>query len=130
MGWSGADSQGRDFRLGRDPDSAIDGMTPIRPERRVCSAPFKSLAVNFNGQVSVCCVDWSLETVVGDVSVEPLREIWNGAALARFRDTHLRGRRQELAACRNCTYMLGFSDFEDLDTAAAELLEKLRDQPK
>ena len=37
-------------------------------ERKVCSEPFLKLAINFNGAVSVCCADWSMGTIVGNVA--------------------------------------------------------------
>ncbi len=129
MDWGGADRHGRDFQLGRSPSRSIDGVVPLNKQRKVCSSPFKSLAVNFDGRVSVCCVDWSLETIVGDVSKTSLRHIWEGGDLLAFRMTHLEGRRDTLKACAGCRYMMGFSDFEDLDPVAEDLAKKLRNKP-
>ena len=126
MNWDGADTFGRDFLLGQDQETAMNGVTTLKSTRKVCSAPFKGLAVNFDGQVSVCCVDWSYLTIVGDVNKENLRDIWNGKALRDFRLTQLEGRREELEACATCTHMQGFSRFEDLDGASEDLAEKIR----
>jgi radical SAM protein with 4Fe4S-binding SPASM domain len=127
MNWGGSDSLGRDFMLGEKSDKFINSVSTIKTDRQVCSAPFKSLAINFNGQVSVCCVDWKLETLVGDVSKIPLKDIWNGEALKEFRLAHLNGNRKSLSACADCRYYLGFSNFEDLDDVAGEIIERLEE---
>jgi radical SAM protein with 4Fe4S-binding SPASM domain len=71
----------------------------------VCPFPFYELAVKSNGDVSVCCVDWSNQLVVGNVNRESLREIWEGPRLKELRDTHLAGRRDKLVACRDCNVL-------------------------
>lgn len=94
--------------------------------RRVCSEPFLKLAVNFNGAVSVCCADWRMATIVGNVAEESLKDIWNGERLRAFRLTHLEGRREELPACRDCGYVLTLPADNDIDAVAGELLAKYR----
>lgn len=126
MDWGGSDTLGKDFTVAQNSQTAMNGVTPLRPDRTVCSAPFKSMAINFNGQVSVCCVDWKMETIVGDVRRRSLYNIWNGQEFTQFRLTHLEGRRDTLSACANCGYMQGFSDHEDLDEIRAELAAKIR----
>lgn len=93
-------------------------------QRMVCSEPFIKMAINFNGQVSACCADWSHSLVVGDVSVTPLIDIWNGPELQRIRLLHLQGRRGEIPACRDCSYMLTLPADNNLDAAAAQLLPR------
>jgi hypothetical protein len=63
----------------------------------------------------VCCVDWAKEAVVGDLKTETLAEVWRGAALRDFQLAHLEGRKSELAACKNCTFLHTMPDnLEDL----------------
>jgi len=126
MDWDGSDTYGRDFAMGQDLKTSMNGVTKLNSDRSVCSSPFKSLAVNFNGQVSVCCVDWGLDTLIGDANEDSLIEIWNGEPMQQFRKTHLEGKRNTLKACADCQYMLGFSEFENLDDVAEELLSKMK----
>ena len=121
MGWS--NTRNRDLMLGTQPPTGMSGA-PLRPDRKVCSEPFMRLAVNSNGRVSVCCVDWSHETSVGDISEETLFEIWNGERLREFRIKHLEGRRHELQACADCQYLLGLGPHTYLDAHAQELLNR------
>ncbi len=119
MGWS--TTPDRDMTLGLRPEFGTPG-DPLNRARKVCSEPFMKLAVNFNGLVSVCCVDWALDTVVGDVRCEPLADIWNGSRIREFRLKHLAGRRNELRACASCQYVLGLSARTDIDAVADSLL--------
>lgn len=119
MGWSM--SEVKDFTLGMSPATGMDSVSPLR-ERAVCPEPFSRLAVNFDGQVSVCCVDWSFGTIVGDLKTNTLDEIWNGEKLRAFRMTHLEGKRSTIAACAKCQYLRGFPPSRDLDDEAQDLL--------
>ncbi len=122
MGWS--DCEKKDFTLGMG--SAIttgqDGISPLKKDRKVCPQPFKTMAVNFNGLVSVCNVDWSLGTIVGDAARENIVDIWNGEKMREFRLTHLRGDRKSIPACSNCHYVQGVHPMNDMDGVAAGLI--------
>ncbi|PIT88146.1 MAG: radical SAM domain-containing protein [Candidatus Magasanikbacteria bacterium CG10_big_fil_rev_8_21_14_0_10_36_32] len=118
-GWSASDA--KDFTLNIEPDTTPDGVAFIPKE--VCPFPFFSLAINFNGTVSICCVDWSHGTVVGDLRKQSLREIWEGKALYDFRVMHLKKQRHYNRACKDCCYITTASDCIDDD--AVVILERL-----
>jgi radical SAM protein with 4Fe4S-binding SPASM domain len=126
MGWSRTDIY--DFTLGSNPTTGDNGETPLRRDRIVCPYPFYSLAINFDGSVSVCCADWSHGTVVGNVRNTPLIEIWNGSALQELRNIHLANRRAENYACGNCQTMQGLPDDSDLDDDRERLLSQFSDK--
>ncbi len=73
--------------------------------KTVCPFPFYSLVIHSDLRVSVCCVDWAKQAVVGDLSKQTLSDVWRGKALRDFQSMHLQGRRHELEACRNCTFL-------------------------
>jgi radical SAM protein with 4Fe4S-binding SPASM domain len=112
MGWS--NSGKKDFTLGVDVKRAMGGVAKLM-DKKICPEPFRSLAINFNGEVSVCCVDWSFGTLVGDVSKTSLKDIWNGKELNEFRRKHYTGQRGLIEACRDCHYLKGFADHLVLD---------------
>jgi len=120
MGWSRTEMY--DFTLGSNPTTGDNGETPLRVDRVVCPYPFYSLAINFDGTVSVCCADWSHGTVIGDVRNTALIDIWNGPAMRELRKIHLAGRRSENSACANCQTMQGLPDDSDLDGERERLL--------
>ena len=122
MGWS--NSKKKDFTLGVSVDTGMNGLSSLRKDRGACPEPFKTMAVNFNGLVSICCVDWSFGTIIGDVSKESLRDIWKGRKMHEFRIRHLKGRRKEMPACRDCQFLEGMGACSDIDGAAGELIAK------
>jgi len=123
MGWSRTDLY--DFTLGSEPTTGDNGETPLQRDRIVCPYPFYSMAVNFDGTVSVCCADWSHGTVVGDVRKNSLLEIWKGEGLNLLRRKHLLGQRADIAACANCQTIQGLPMDSDLDSERARILKRL-----
>lgn len=80
-------------------------LIPILPvSTYACENPFYSLSVNWNGTVSLCCVDWDSQGLVGDANCQSLQEIWTGPALRQIREFHLSGNAGCVVPCANCTY--------------------------
>jgi MoaA/NifB/PqqE/SkfB family radical SAM enzyme len=80
--------------------------------KNVCPFPFYMLTVKANGDVSVCCVDWSGALVIGNVGRNSLREIWEGEKLREIRLQHLSGNRKKVfSVCelRCSLYLSGFA---------------------
>ena len=71
--------------------------------RHFCNDPWTSLVVNWNGTVSLCCVDYS-KYIMGDTSKESITTIWNNKEYINVRkylrnnpvDNHMNH------PCRNC----------------------------
>ncbi len=117
-GWSASDRF--DFTLGMAPERGY-GQASLKKDRIVCPFPFYALAINFEGSVSTCCVDWAWSISVGNVRERPLLDIWRGQALKKLRMTHLEDRREEYEACRSCQYMQGHAPENDLDNYRSRL---------
>lgn len=96
--WMEWDGQAQVSRDGSDSPILED------KERYACPIPWYSLAINWDGDVSVCCVDWARRAVVGDVRKESLSAVWNGEKLRQFRLYHIEGKFEEMEACKHCTY--------------------------
>ena len=120
MGWSRTELY--DFTLGTEPTTGDNGETPLQRNRVVCPYPFYSMAVNFDGTVSVCCADWSHGTVVGNVRQNSLLEIWKGEPLNQLRRKHLSGQRSNISACENCQTIQGLPMDSDLDSMREQIL--------
>lgn len=119
MGWSR--SFEKEIKLNLISKTGMDGVTE-KKGRVVCPEPFSKLAINFDGTVSICCVDWSHGTVVGDLRKSSLTDIWHGNKLREFRLKHLRGKRSEIPACLDCDYMQGLAEITNLDNDRYRLL--------
>ena len=72
-------------------------------EPHPCLAPFGNLAINWDGEVSVCCVDWNKDLIVGDVNKETIYEVWHGDKLRELRLRHLKGDLKGLQ-CKVCDF--------------------------
>ena len=88
-----------------------------------CENPWYSLAVNWDGRVSICCVDWDSQAVVGDANQESIHEIWHGSALRSIRETHLAGRAHCMQPCDTCSY----KSFASRKTVGSWLMEEGED---
>jgi radical SAM protein with 4Fe4S-binding SPASM domain len=53
-----------------------------------CQYPWSSMTVNCTGQVVKCPEDFNSETILGDLSSESLKDVWNGKLYANFREDH------------------------------------------
>jgi len=91
----------------------------------VCPHIFYQMAVNSDGTVSACCVDWKRALVVGDAKISSLVDIWRGTSYDKLRITHLEKRRCELDFCRNCG-QLTHAAKDDIDVYAEEILHRMR----
>lgn len=96
-----------------DSDLTLGGGRSERPVKRACPYPWYELNVNANGEVSVCPVDWSHGTIVGDVHEQTISEIWQGEPLARLRMMFAQRRFDAHPVCGKCTYYLAHED--DID---------------
>lgn len=115
---------------GHNPGRELDAYTTVRSDRKVCPEPFKTMAINFDGPVMLCCPDWSQGTEIGDVSKESLVDIWNGRKMYRFRMLNLTGKRYQIPSCAHCQYVETFQEVSDLDDVAEELATKLKARQK
>lgn len=64
--------------------------------KEACPSPFYISVIHSDLQVSVCCVDWSKETDVGNLREESLAEIWRGRRVRAFQMLHLETRAAEI----------------------------------
>ena len=113
MGWTRSDEF--DWRNG--------SKRILKKEIKACPDPFSRLTVNFDGTVSVCCVDWSHGTLVGDLNKETFSNVWNGERLKEFRILHLKGEREKIGPCKNCDYLKGKKPEDNIDSVLSKLLK-------
>ncbi|GHT01610.1 hypothetical protein AGMMS50276_29980 [Synergistales bacterium] len=90
--------------------------------KHVCSYPLTHLVVFANGSVGVCCSDWRMDTVVGDLGSQSIYDIWNGEALHAFRRKHLL--RQKAEASPSCGVCSMYPP-DNIDNDAEKILRRL-----
>jgi MoaA/NifB/PqqE/SkfB family radical SAM enzyme len=91
--------------------SGVDGVDerlhiegPKRTPHKICPMPFYQSSVAANGDVTICCIDWSWSSKVGNLKDQSLKEIWYGPALNEVRRRMLEGQRSTIKSCVNCTW--------------------------
>ena len=60
------------------------------------------MAVNVDGSVSACCVDWAHKVIIGNVNNMTLKEIWLGDTLFKFQKMQLQHKRLLHPFCKDC----------------------------
>jgi MoaA/NifB/PqqE/SkfB family radical SAM enzyme len=82
------------------------GSNPMMPAletplEKTCTNPFREITVTWNGEVRICCMDWTGEYVCGNVHTESLGAIWYGQAFEDAR-AMLQNKRRDFAPCAFC----------------------------
>ncbi len=67
-----------------------------------CTRLFKQMYIMFNGDVVLCCTDYSREQVLGNVCDKSLYEVWNGELATETRRKFLSDRIGQLPLCGKC----------------------------
>ncbi len=79
-------------------------------KRFPCALLWYLLAINSNGEVSICNVDWDYSGVVGDVKSQTIEEIWNGGKIKSFRRAQLDGIWNCPDVCDKCVVGVSVGD--------------------
>jgi radical SAM protein with 4Fe4S-binding SPASM domain len=91
--------------------------------KEICTLPFYTMNINFNGKVSGCSFDWRHAHIMGNVHEESLEEIWNGKKYNEFRLLHARKQRGNNPYCNGCEAVYNLLD--NIDDYGEEIAERL-----
>jgi MoaA/NifB/PqqE/SkfB family radical SAM enzyme len=101
----------------REPDSVyaknihgwgnqMEGYVALQEFKRIvqpCTSPFSTMIIRYNGDVTICPLDFAFKYCNGNVEGQSIRDIWqNGMYFRQFRELHLEGKRDEFILCRGC----------------------------
>ncbi|MDD2714746.1 MAG: radical SAM protein [Candidatus Wallbacteria bacterium] len=79
------------------------------PSRPVCSAPFKSPCIMWDGTLTVCCFDPAMQYCLGNLRDKTFTELWHGPLMDKFRLSQIRGEFDKIITadgfpkCLHCT---------------------------
>ena len=71
--------------------------------RKPCDRLWRTLTVLVNGDVSLCCLDYSGKEVLGNVANQAIREIWSNQRYRELRSLHRNSQQDQIALCKNCS---------------------------
>lgn len=77
----------------------LESVIKVHPE---CPEVFDKMSVNWDGRVTACCQDYDDMMIIGDVSSQSLKEIWESPQLNHYREMLGAMRHDELPLCRTC----------------------------
>jgi radical SAM protein with 4Fe4S-binding SPASM domain len=86
---------------GDDPDL---GSPSPHPLSFLCTYPWRSVAVLWDGRVVPCCRDADADITLGDLNTQSLYEIWNGAIAQQLREYHRAAEMPADHLCRSCPW--------------------------
>lgn len=83
---------------------AVQHAPEVPAVRFPCAYLWYYPSINWDGKVSVCCIDSANRGIVGDVSTTTLADVWRGDALRVFREAHLKRDFSATPLCGSCTF--------------------------
>lgn len=89
----------------------------------VCPYVFYAAAIQADGSISTCSLDWNKRLILGNAKHDLLYDIWNGWQLTNFRKLMLQGARKDHPVCRNCGQLTHGSP-DSIDEFRRELLKR------
>lgn len=98
---------------------------PLKP-KEVCTFIFYSMAINADGKVSACLMDWSRKLVIGDVRTQSVKEIWHSEAMNALRYQHLSGKASQNSVCGQCGELY-YTQMDNIDSHREGLLPKFEE---
>jgi MoaA/NifB/PqqE/SkfB family radical SAM enzyme len=113
------------FEVGKVGEKGIYGQE-VGPEPKVCAYLFYSLAINSDGTVSLCFLDWKRDMVIGDLKRDRFVDIWNGMRLRGARINHLTGHRCICSISCGICLQLKYGAPDNIDQYAMEILGRLK----
>ncbi|MCK5236784.1 MAG: SPASM domain-containing protein, partial [Deltaproteobacteria bacterium] len=67
-----------------------------------CLRVWQTFTVLWNGEVSLCCMDYDGKVTLGNVRDNTIKEIFSGEKMRRIREVHLTGDFKKIPLCSNC----------------------------
>ena len=67
-----------------------------------CTRLMKQAYILFNGDMVICCTDYSRQMVLGNMVGSSVYDVWNGPAAVDFRRAYLAHRFDDLVLCKVC----------------------------
>jgi len=102
-----------------------------------CEKPFKQIAIEHDGRVVLCSLDYEHQIKIGNILEESIEDIWNGPVLRNYQESQLKQEKlRKLKLCKDCIrggrYLLDENNLTKImnyeipkETSKKEFLENL-----
>lgn len=101
-------------RIGEIFDGSTFPSISVDSPRMPCPALYTTMAIQANGNVSICCLDAYSATNVGNVFQDSIADVWNGPALNSIRRQHEQNDYSDLPLCSKCDRWKSYDFTEEL----------------
>jgi radical SAM protein with 4Fe4S-binding SPASM domain len=96
-------------------------VTDETSQRRYpCVIMWYALVINWNGEATVCSVDWNTEIKVGDIRASSIHEIWNSPEIKDVRRSQIDGDYNKYNVCKDCVVWVSIGDLTGWLTSKKE----------
>ncbi|MDA9651036.1 SPASM domain-containing protein [Candidatus Pelagibacter sp.] len=94
--WNRAGWYGKDF------DKKRKGLI-LKKKAHPCPKPWQQIAVEHDGEVILCSLDYKKVVKIGNILKQPIEEIWNNEVMKRFQEgQNDQNKLDKLELCNNC----------------------------
>ncbi|MEJ2366871.1 MAG: radical SAM protein [Acidobacteriota bacterium] len=90
--------ENRGGNIGLARDISRNGMQAFS----TCTRLFKQAYIMFNGDMVLCCTDYSREEVLGNIRGSSIEAVWNSPRAVQIRRDYTHGRFDRLPLCSKC----------------------------
>ena len=87
-------------------------LTKLIKRTTPCFNLLETLAVLWDGTVTVCCADFDGFLKIGNIKDNSLMELWKSKKLQYYRKLHLMGKFNEMPLCENCMDIIALSEIK------------------
>lgn len=105
-------------------DDGLDIYGKPVTRKKICPVPFFSMAVQANGIITPCCIDWRNRLPMGNAQTQSLVSVWSGE---KFRELHLnllKKGNSGVSPCDHCHYH-ELVALDNIDSHCEKLLRRL-----
>jgi len=67
-----------------------------------CHWLFWTMNIMYNGDVILCCHDYSHKIIFGNIMKNSIEEIWNSKKYTHYKSMMMKNKKSELLTCKNC----------------------------
>ncbi|MDA7979611.1 MAG: radical SAM protein [Pirellulales bacterium] len=79
------------------------GGKQVKRVRKPCDRLWRTMTVLVNGDIALCCLDYTGKVILGNVNEAPMEEIWKNDRYKELRKLHRDSRQDEISLCKDCT---------------------------
>ena len=84
----------------------LENYVPVKETGKLtdpCTSPFSTMIIRYNGDVTICPLDYDFKFINGNILEHDIKDIWqNGTYFKKFRELHLHGLRDDFILCKGC----------------------------